>query len=359
MKNLKIIFRLVFRPFIFLFVYQFKKNKINVSRNGTPLKNGISAVVAMKNEEYTLPFCLESLIGFADQIIIIDNGSEDSSLSIAQSFKEKHSLKIEIDIIVLPGALLGECREAGLNATKYQWHLRWDADMIAQTDGEFDMKKLREKILKDNTPRTIQLPRINLSGDLRHVAKGKDWDVGEPILMWFNKDIYYKEYGKFDTIKVPKYYLLKKERVNYYFHCEGLKADENLIHRFHYFRWREKYNLYKDKQRPSNIESYIEFVKERNMFLFDTTEVCKIKYRYQRQCVQNFEKMNVTKFGKYPKVLRDEIEKKDQRFEIIYVDNKIYTRIDRMDQQMLNFIPDNEDLMWSTDEFFNKILIEK
>ena len=56
--------------------------------------------------------------------------------------------KIEVDILEMPGALLGDCREAGLNATRYQWHLRWDADMVCKTSGEESMIQLREKVLK-------------------------------------------------------------------------------------------------------------------------------------------------------------------------------------------------------------------
>ena len=36
----------------------------------------------------------------------------------------------------------------------------------------------------------------------------------------------------FDTVRVPKYYKQIKESINYYFHCQGLKSDINLIHGF-------------------------------------------------------------------------------------------------------------------------------
>jgi len=357
-EKVKRTLRFLIRPFAKFIFYDFSKKRLNVARDKKPLKMGISAVVSMKNEEYTLPYCLESLVGFADQIIIIDNGSEDQSLRIAQNFKSENDTQVEVDIIEMPGALLGDCRQAGLNATRYQWHLRWDADMIAHTDGEFDIKKLKKKALKDTTPRTLQLPRINITGDFLHVTKNKERGEGEPILMWFNKDICYQEFGKFDTVRVPKYYKQVKETLNYYFHCEGLKSDTNLIHRFHYFAWREKYNQYNDSNRPEHIKTYEEFVSKRNKFLFDTSDISKIKFRYQRQCVQSFEKLNTSKFGDFPKVLRKEINKKEQRFEIIYNDGEIYNRIDRMDHEMVNYIPDSSDVNWSIDDFFNKLLLE-
>lgn len=356
MKDLKKIYRFIVRPFYKLFKYSFRKQKVNTTRDGKALLKGISAVVAMKNEEYTLPFCLESLIGFADQIIIIDNGSEDNSLLLAKKFKLEHGNEIEVNIIEMPGALLGDCREAGLKATKYQWHLRWDADMIAHTDGELDMKKLKNKILKDNTPRTLQLPRINLTGDLFHVVKNRDWDPGEPILIWFNQDISYQEFGKFDTIRVPKYFLQIKESTNYYFHCQGLKSDINLIHRFHYFSWREAVNSADKNNLPEHIKTYEAYIKKRNKYLFDTNDPLKIKYRYQRQLVHSFEKIDIEKYGYYPKILRSEIEKVNQRFEILYEEEKPFIRIDRDDEKMISFIPDRTDLEWSIDDFYKKVL---
>ena len=358
MNYIKRLFRLIVRP-LYMMLYKLQKNKIDLSRDGASLKMGISAVVAMKNEEYTLPFCLESLIGFANQIIIIDNGSEDDSLNLAKKFKSQFEDKVEVDIIEMPGALHGDCREAGLKATRYQWHLRWDADMIAHTDGEFDMKKLREKALSDNTPRTIQLPRINLTGDLMHVVRAKDWDAGEPILMWFNEDIKYQEFGKFDAVRVPKYFSQVKENINYYFHCQGLKSDVNLMHRFHYFKWRELFNSYTKSERPKEIEDYDVFVKNRNMFLFGTNEPCSLKYRYQRQLVHTFGKINIDKYGYYPKVLREEMTNKNQRFLVEYTDEFPYIRVDFNDKEMVDYIPIKSDLEWKVESFFENLLKEQ
>ncbi len=357
-RKFKSLFRRIILPFHKLVFYSFRKKQLDCNRKGEQLKIGISAVVAMKNEEYTLPFCLKSLIGFADQVIIIDNGSEDNSLKKAMEFKSKYGKLIEIKIIEMPGALLGDCREEGLKHTDYQWHLRWDADMVAHSDGEFDIKKLRIKVLQDNTPRTIQLPRINLTGDLFHVSRNKDWDEGEPILMWFNKDIYYKEYGKFDTIRVPKYYKQIKETVNYYFHCQGLKSITNLIHRFHYFKWREKVNQLKANEISNNLLNYDIFVQNRNKYLFGTNNELSVKYRYSIQVVNSFVKLDLKKFGEYPIVLREEIKNENARFFVQYKNDKPFRRIDLNDLELMNYIPSEDDLNWIQDDFFSKLSTE-
>lgn len=355
---LKTFIRNILRPIYYYLYYVLLKKTINTTRDGKPLKKGITAVVAMKNEEYTLPLCLQSLVGFADQVVIIDNGSEDASLIKAKEFKAKYAKEIIVDIIEMPGALLGDCREAGLKTTNFQWHLRWDADMVAHTTGNNDMKQLRNKVLNDDVPKAIQLPRINIFGDLHHTM-GAVKDPGEPILIWFNKHVYYKEFGKFDSIKVPYYFQQVAETQNYYFHCSGLKSDENLIHRFHYFTWREFYNKYTDGNRPALFQDFEQFKKIRNEYLLGTTNKPSIQYRYMRQLVSQFVKFDTQQYGDYPTVLQQEITNKNSRFQIIYADNKPFIRIDNLDEEMKSYNPTEEDVNWDMSNFFTKLFAEK
>jgi glycosyltransferase involved in cell wall biosynthesis len=337
--------RLIIYPFYYLY-YLIQKRKLNQTEDGTPLKKGISAVIAMKDEEYTIEACIRSLTGFADQIICIDNGSIDQSVEIVKKLQNEIN---NLELVFMPGSLLGECRNEGLKRTKYSWHLRWDADMIAHTTGLNSIKNLREEILKSDIPRTIQLPRINLNGDLLHTTKDKVKDEGEPILMRYTQDIFYKEYGKFDSIRVPFYFLQKKEQVFYYLHCQGLKSDENLIHRFHYFTWREYTNNF-----PEFKLSKEEFIKRRNLYYFETNDNKKVNYRYQRQNVLRFVKYNPNEFIDYPEELKKLI-KENKRFEIIYQSGIPFIRVDYKNVLMRSFIPDEDDLKWSTNIFFEKL----
>src|SRR5688500_10563885 len=93
-------------------VRPFRKRR-EVPRDGVPLRPGITALVAARNEAYTIPFCLRSLVGFADQVVCVDNGSEDETLSLMKQFQREHGDAIEVDIVTMPGALLGECQEGG------------------------------------------------------------------------------------------------------------------------------------------------------------------------------------------------------------------------------------------------------
>ena len=48
--RLKKTLRVLIRPFHKIIFYELRKGALNISRNGEPLKMGITAVVAMKNE---------------------------------------------------------------------------------------------------------------------------------------------------------------------------------------------------------------------------------------------------------------------------------------------------------------------
>lgn len=319
----------------------------DLSKSGAQLKDGITAVVSAKNEEYIIPFCLKSLVGVVDQVVCIDNGSDDATLKVMKDFQREFGNKIEVDVLEMPGALLGDCRNAGLELTRYKWHLRWDADMVCRTSGANDMKMLREKVLKDDSPRTIQLPRTNLRGDFHHTRKNLPAiDPGEPILVRFGRDIEYVEYGKFDVIRVPFYYSIEKEKQRYYFHCEGLKSDDNLIYRRQYFEWREAYNSFSDSNRPADVSDFETFKNGWNLKEFGTNDYRSVKWRFQREFCNRLSPIDKKLFGDYPDVLKPELENKETRFEVVFKNGIPYSRIDRADTEMLDYNPSEKDLTW-------------
>lgn len=47
--------------------------------------NDITAIILTKNEEVNIKRCIESIIGLADRIVVVDSGSTDSTVEIAKS----------------------------------------------------------------------------------------------------------------------------------------------------------------------------------------------------------------------------------------------------------------------------------
>jgi glycosyltransferase involved in cell wall biosynthesis len=330
------------------------RRRLEIARDGSPLRPGISAVVAARNEDYTISFCLRSLVGFADQIVCIDNGSDDATLQRMQEFQQRHGAQVQVDVLSLPGALLGECREAGLAASRHEWHLRWDADMVAKTTGPESILQLREKVLEDDRPRAYQLPRTNLFGDLHHAYRHVSVvDPGEPILVRFSRGLHYREFGKFDVIRLPLHYDQVRERRRYYFHLQGLKSDANLLHRFHYFEWRRAVNAARGVVERSQLADFEEFKRRRNLELFGTLDPRAIKFRFGRQLMLVLRRFDAEEYGDYPEILKEELNT-SQRFQVLYREGRPYRRLDREDVEMAGYEPTREDLEWDPVAFVRR-----
>lgn len=87
----------------------------------TPRKPLISLCMIVKNEADTLARCLQSVRGVADEIIVVDTGSTDSTVSIARSFGAR----------IIPFTWNGDfasARNAGLAVAQGTWILVLDAD---------------------------------------------------------------------------------------------------------------------------------------------------------------------------------------------------------------------------------------
>jgi len=203
------------------------------------------------------------------------------------------------------------------------------------------------------------LPRTNLMGDLHHTYANTAIvvDPGEPILISFGKDIFYKEYGKFDAIRVPFYYQQVKETKRYYFHMAGLKSANNLLHRWFYFEWRNEVNKYKDSGReaPIEITDFEQFKKAIALDRLQTTRPLSIKYRFLRQFTHALAPYDAARFGDYPQVVADKLKAGDTRFEVVYQNGKPYLRTDKQDFDFLAYQPTAEDLSWDVEAYFARM----
>ena len=81
----------------------------------------ISAALIVRNEEQHLDSCLNSIQHFTDEIVIVDTGSTDTTVSIAQHYTDKiFTLKWQDDF--------ASARNFALNHCQGQWILYIDAD---------------------------------------------------------------------------------------------------------------------------------------------------------------------------------------------------------------------------------------
>jgi glycosyltransferase involved in cell wall biosynthesis len=95
----------------------------------------ISVCLIVKNEESCLKECLQSVIAFADEIIIVDTGSNDATLAIAQEFTTQVFSYIWNDDFAA-------ARNYALHHATGDWIVSIDADEIIMNP-----EKIRDSLL--------------------------------------------------------------------------------------------------------------------------------------------------------------------------------------------------------------------
>lgn len=95
----------------------------------------LSAVVTTKNEEKKLAMCLGSLF-FADEIVLVDSGSTDRTLEIAESFGCR--------VFVEPWRGGGPQKQSAIEKCSHDWVLILDADEVFLPEGVGVVRKIVE-----------------------------------------------------------------------------------------------------------------------------------------------------------------------------------------------------------------------
>ncbi len=109
----------------------------------------ISAIVIAKNEEESIKRCL-GLLSFADELIVVDNGSTDRTVALARQIGAKVYREPKNDFALL--------RNRGKEESNFDWLLYVDAD-------EQITEKLREEIIQETAKESqigaYYIPRKN------------------------------------------------------------------------------------------------------------------------------------------------------------------------------------------------------
>lgn len=134
----------------------------------------LSVVILTKNEEKDIGNCLESVAGWANEIIVIDDESSDKTIDTARQYTDK--------IIIKKMEIEGRHRNFAYSNAKNLWVLSLDADERVTPE----LKKEIEEALKAN-PREngFTIPRRNYIGS--YWVRYGGW-YPSPQLKLFRKD---------------------------------------------------------------------------------------------------------------------------------------------------------------------------
>lgn len=124
----------------------------------------ISVVLAVFNEEKTLEQCLQSVVGFADEIVLVDGGSTDKTLEIAQRFHAKI-------IRTTNPPMFHINKQKAIDAAQGEWILALDADEVVSA-------ALAKEIQNIARGAHINTPTPNLFLRHQQIIEARDGAVG-------------------------------------------------------------------------------------------------------------------------------------------------------------------------------------
>ena len=146
----------------------------------------LSVVIIAKNEEVRIKECIESVKGWADEIIIVDDNSTDNTIKIAKAYTDKiFTRKMDLE---------GKQRNFGVSKAKNDWVMMLDCDE-RPTD---ELKKEIEAVLtdKNNDCVAFWVPQINFLGNVE--LKHGGWS--NPHIRLYNRNSLKWSEAKHDVV---------------------------------------------------------------------------------------------------------------------------------------------------------------
>ena len=272
-------------------------------------KKGISVLIPSQNEEKTIDLCIESFIEFADEMIIVDNGSTDNTINIIKEKKNKFPDKIKFfnkpDI-----QHLSDNRQVALEHSCYEWIMRCDSDFVAYTDGEYNIMNFKKYLLKLKRglrPEGILVPQYNLVKDYWHTGigfKNIAYSPKTPPVLRFYRYIpffKFKRLGRWEGVRFQNKFKKIIWKKPLWMHC-NFKTDMNFFLRSERTNWREK----GDFNKFPTLESYIKcIIKDK----YDTNSMDIAAKKYMDSVIlPKLGKYDEKKFAPYPKLIREKMK---------------------------------------------------
>jgi glycosyltransferase involved in cell wall biosynthesis len=141
-----------------------------------------------RNEEDWIEPCILSLIKYVDEIIVVDDNSTDDTARIVKSLANSYEKVRYVNFTGNTSSSLIIARELSLELANYKWILNFDADMVVK-DLTVWINRLNN--LDKNKYYIINLPRVNLEGDLNHQPKSFPFGGWTARIFTWSPDLHY------------------------------------------------------------------------------------------------------------------------------------------------------------------------
>lgn len=187
----------------------------------------LSIIVPVYNSEEYLPFCIDSVRNqsFKDfEVLLVDDGSTDSSQEICRSIQEQDARFIYI--LRENNGGTAAARNTGLRAARGEYVTFLDNDDYWNTDSA--LQKLFDFTQSNNNPDAILYPTLNLwssSGELTRSSKGAEFSADS---LHTNSSIeYLLKHGRYAAAVWAKTVKRKIILENDLFFLEGFRNEDS------------------------------------------------------------------------------------------------------------------------------------
>ncbi|GAB4219287.1 MAG: glycosyltransferase family 2 protein [Candidatus Microgenomates bacterium] len=200
------------------------------------MKIKLSLLTATKNNQDTIEKTLKSAKGLVDEIVIIDNGSKDNTLKIAEKYQAK--------IFYYKGKNLGRQYKKGLMYVKNDWVMILDSDECLTHSLKIEIKKLiKSKKINNFDGYIIPFQNHFLGKKIRY--GGEDYKM----LRLFKKNLI-----MITPEATHQKYILKSKKIGYLknkINHYSYRSIFNLLKKFTYYAVEEAKKKYQKNEKSS------------------------------------------------------------------------------------------------------------
>ncbi len=149
----------------------------------------LSVTVITKDEAHNLPDALAS-VAWADEIVIVDSGSEDGTTDVARRFTDR--------VTVRPWAGYGDQKNHAAGLASHDWILSIDADERVSPSLALEIQEL---LASEPTLRGYRMPRVTFH--LGRWIRSTDWYPNLQLRLYDRRGACWSTPRVHESVKVP------------------------------------------------------------------------------------------------------------------------------------------------------------
>ena len=270
--------------------------------------DGIAAIIRVRDEEEWLELAVRSIVGFADHIVIGDNGSTDATPAVMRALAREFSDVVET--LSLPDADICGLTNALIERTRHRFVIRWDADFVAQTDGPACIQRFRRWLLALNPRRSyVVYPRmVEVTGDFWHQDPANPtrgdahcWTASDDVRYVFNRDGY-------EAPRVPLWYAVRRFTQPCFYHV-NVKSDRRM---FLSHVWK-RYLLDPNRRAWGDLDGYVDHLLATE---YDRRDLDSAAQAWTDRWVQRLIPFDAARYPAHPELLRPRLDRPRYRLRV-------------------------------------------